>query len=230
MRASLLSLLSGLVLVACGSSGPSGATLQDVPPPANPGNIPTGGGGGGGAGGGGGGGPAPAPPVVFDDSAIDLGRAGAFPSDLVETPAGDLVTVDDDPPGVGLAQALQEGECGGLAGAGRADEGHGLTGRGLEGEVEHSLLGAGEAVGDVLVADADDARLASFYRRMLELNAGDIVHGSYGIEAQEVVLSDALELEDLDFSELRSSYESLLLAASSHLPGLADLVPVAQEG
>ena len=81
-----------------------------------------------------------------------------------------------------------------------------------------------------LPADADDVRLAAFYRRMLELNAGDIVHGSYGIEAQEVVLSDALELEDLDFSELRSSYESLLLAASSHLPGLAELIPVVQEG
>ncbi len=81
-----------------------------------------------------------------------------------------------------------------------------------------------------LPADADDSRLAGFYRRMLELNAGDIVHGSYGIEAQEVILSDALELEDLDFSELRSSYESMMLAASSHLPALAGLVPVAQEG
>ena len=82
-----------------------------------------------------------------------------------------------------------------------------------------------------LPADADDVRLAPFYKRLLELNAGDIVHGSYGIEAHEVVLSDALDLEDLDFSELRSSYESMSLAASSHLPALAGLVPVAaQEG
>ncbi|NLG61295.1 MAG: YbjN domain-containing protein [Candidatus Cloacimonetes bacterium] len=81
-----------------------------------------------------------------------------------------------------------------------------------------------------LPADADDTRLAAFYRRLLELNAGDILHGSYGIEAQEVILSDALELEDLDFSELRSSYESLVLAASSHLADLTGLVPVAQEG
>lgn len=81
-----------------------------------------------------------------------------------------------------------------------------------------------------LPADADDTRLAAFYRRLLELNAGDILHGSYGIEAQEVILSDALELEDLDFSELRSSYESLVLAASSHLPDLTGLVPVTQEG
>src|SRR5690606_7001480 len=81
-----------------------------------------------------------------------------------------------------------------------------------------------------LPADPDHTRLAGFYRRLLELNARHILHGSYGIEAQEVILSDALELEDLDFSELRSSYESLVLAASSHLPDLAGLVPAAQEG
>jgi hypothetical protein len=70
----------------------------------------------------------------------------------------------------------------------------------------------------------DDARLAPLYRRLLELNATDILHGSYGIEAQEVVLSDALELETLDFAELRSSYESLTMAASSHLPELVTIV------
>jgi len=78
--------------------------------------------------------------------------------------------------------------------------------------------------------EADDVRLAPFFRRLLELNASDILHGSYGIEANEVVLSDALELEDLDFSELRSSYESMVLAATSHTPGLTELVPVAHEG
>ncbi|MBI4545960.1 MAG: hypothetical protein HY703_12240 [Gemmatimonadetes bacterium] len=81
-----------------------------------------------------------------------------------------------------------------------------------------------------LPAVSDDARLAGFYRRLLELNATDIVHGSYGIEEGDVILSDALELEDLQFHEFRSSYESLVLAASSHLPNLAELAPVAHEG
>jgi hypothetical protein len=76
----------------------------------------------------------------------------------------------------------------------------------------------------------DDTRYTMLYRKLLELNATDIVHGSYGIEAEEVVLSDALELETLDFGELRSSYESMVLAASSHLPDLVGLIPVAQEG
>jgi hypothetical protein len=77
--------------------------------------------------------------------------------------------------------------------------------------------------------EMDDARLGPLYRRLLELNATDILHGSYGIEEREIVLSDALELEDLDFSELRSSYESMMLAASGHHGSLAGLVPVAQE-
>jgi hypothetical protein len=75
-----------------------------------------------------------------------------------------------------------------------------------------------------------NGQLAPFYRRLLELNASDIVHGSYGIEENDVVLSDALELEDLDYSELRSSYESMVLAATSHVQELSGLIPVAQEG
>lgn len=81
-----------------------------------------------------------------------------------------------------------------------------------------------------LPADAGDTRLAPLYRRMLELNATDIVHGSYGIETDEVVLSHALDLDTLDFSELRNAYESLVLAAASHVADLAQLVPVAHEG
>jgi len=81
-----------------------------------------------------------------------------------------------------------------------------------------------------LPADADNQKLGGFYRRLLELNANDIVHGSYGIEQNDIVISDALQLEDLDFSELQSSYESMVLAAASHMPVLAELVPVAHEG
>ena len=75
-----------------------------------------------------------------------------------------------------------------------------------------------------------NGQLAPFYRRLLELNASDIVHGSYGIEENDVVLSDALELEDLDYSELRSSYESMVMAATSHVSELSELIPVAHEG
>ena len=39
-----------------------------------------------------------------------------------------------------VAQALQQGERGGLAGAGRADQRDGLAGGGLEAGVEHALV------------------------------------------------------------------------------------------
>lgn len=74
---------------------------------------------------------------------------------------------------------------------------------------------------------SDDAQLAPFYRRLLELNANDLVHGSYGIEEGDILLSDAMELEALDFVELRSSYESMVMAASSHPAELSTLLPQA---
>lgn len=63
--------------------------------------------------------------------------------------------------------------------------------------------------------DNDVDRLA-IYKRLLELNASDLVHGAYGLEDGEIVLSDALELENLDFTEFQASLESLSLALTSH--------------
>ena len=62
-----------------------------------------------------------------------------------------------------------------------------------------------------------------FYRTLLELNATDVVHGAYGIEDGDLILSDTLELGTLDFEELRASLESVQLAASAHLPTIKDL-------
>lgn len=70
---------------------------------------------------------------------------------------------------------------------------------------------------DLPIDDEDQLQL---YRRLLELNAVDLVHGAYGVEDGEVILSDTLELENLDFSEFRASLESLGLAINTHLPEL----------
>ena len=67
--------------------------------------------------------------------------------------------------------------------------------------------------------EGEEHRL-KLYRRLLELNANDLVHGAYGLEDGEVVLSDTLELENLDFTEFRASLESLTMAVSSHGPEL----------
>ena len=72
----------------------------------------------------------------------------------------------------------------------------------------------------VMVLGAGNRR-EQLYRHLLELNAADLVHGSYGIDGDSVVLSDALELENLDYNEFLASYDSMLMALASHLQTLA---------
>lgn len=62
-----------------------------------------------------------------------------------------------------------------------------------------------------------------FYKTLLEFNATDIVHGAYGIEEDELILSDTLELATLDFEELQASVESLQYAVSSHVSQIMDM-------
>ncbi len=59
--------------------------------------------------------------------------------------------------------------------------------------------------------------VATLSRRLLEMNASDLLHGSYGIQGDSVVLTEALELEHLDFEEFLASYESMTLALASHM-------------
>ena len=74
------------------------------------------------------------------------------------------------------------------------------------------------------VMDLEDADAHSdLYRALLELNATDVVHGAYGIEEGELILSDTLELETLDFHEVQASIESIQLALSGHMERIRDL-------
>lgn len=70
----------------------------------------------------------------------------------------------------------------------------------------------------------------AFYRRLLELNATEVVHGAYGIEDGDLILSDTLELETLDFLELQASMESITLAAATHQEQIRSLAGNGAEG
>jgi hypothetical protein len=59
------------------------------------------------------------------------------------------------------------------------------------------------------------------FRQLLEFNARELVHGSYGLEGDHVVLTDTLELENLDYSEFEASFDSITLALASHYTSLA---------
>ena len=71
------------------------------------------------------------------------------------------------------------------------------------------------------VPAGDVQRCTDLYRRLLELNATDLVHGAYGIEEDDIILSDSLELENLDFNEFQASVDSMQLAVASHLESLS---------
>ncbi|HET6576905.1 MAG TPA: hypothetical protein VFG66_01200 [Gemmatimonadales bacterium] len=67
----------------------------------------------------------------------------------------------------------------------------------------------------------NEPRRSELFRQLLEYNARELVHGSYGLEGDHVVLTDTLELENLDFSEFEASFDSMTLALASHLTALA---------
>jgi hypothetical protein len=67
----------------------------------------------------------------------------------------------------------------------------------------------------------DDVSCNGLARRLLQLNASDLVHGSYGIEQDAVVLTEALELSHLDYEEFLAAYESMTLSLAAHLRELS---------
>jgi hypothetical protein len=73
----------------------------------------------------------------------------------------------------------------------------------------------------VMEPPASEPRRSELFRHLLEFNARELVHGSYGLEGNHVVLTDTLELENLDFSEFEASFDSMTLALASHLTALA---------
>ena len=74
-------------------------------------------------------------------------------------------------------------------------------------------------IGDV----AKDGGPPKLLRKLLELNARQLVHASYGIDDDRVVLSSALELENLDFNELQATLDEIDVVLAQQLPELARL-------
>jgi hypothetical protein len=73
----------------------------------------------------------------------------------------------------------------------------------------------------VMPLPTDGGEAAALNRRLLELNATDLLHGAYGIDGNAVVLTEALELAHLDFEEFLASFESMTLSLTGHLRELA---------
>ena len=72
----------------------------------------------------------------------------------------------------------------------------------------------------VMDVPRDEGACGKLFRRLLELNATDLVHAAYGIEEDSVILSETLELENLDFNEFQATVDSFQMALASHLETL----------
>src|SRR5262249_1395681 len=59
------------------------------------------------------------------------------------------------------------------------------------------------------------------YHTLLELNANEMLHAAYGIEGANVVICDALELENLDYNEFQATVDDITLAVAKHYSRLA---------
>lgn len=70
------------------------------------------------------------------------------------------------------------------------------------------------------LSDVDDK--GGLYETLLMLNATDLVHGSYGISEDSIVLTCTLEMENLDYNELQAVLDDFSLALANHYEKLTE--------
>ena len=74
-----------------------------------------------------------------------------------------------------------------------------------------------------VLALGDVTDRAALFEELLKLNASDLVHGSYGIADDSVVLTCTLQMENLDYNELQAVLDDFSLALANHYEQLAKL-------
>ena len=72
-------------------------------------------------------------------------------------------------------------------------------------------------------APSEPGHSLNLFRKLLQLNAKELVHSSYGLEGDRIVLSSALELANLDFNELEATLDEIDLALTQQVPELLNL-------
>ena len=76
---------------------------------------------------------------------------------------------------------------------------------------------------DIGEVPEEEATQNAVFRRMLELNSSDLVHASYGLAGDEIVLTAGLPLENLDANELAVVLSDIDVALVSHIGELRKL-------
>jgi hypothetical protein len=92
---------------------------------------------------------------------------------------------------------------------------------------DHSLQGVAIMQAEPLVIiraeimDVPKNNLLELYKKLLELNASDVIHGAYALEKNKIVLVDSLQYGTMDFEDFRASLDSFSLALTQHYPILS---------
>jgi len=73
----------------------------------------------------------------------------------------------------------------------------------------------------VMDVPPDERRCSELFRTLLSLNATDLVHAAYALEQDDVILTESLEAENLDFNEFQATIDSFQMALASHMETLA---------
>jgi hypothetical protein len=71
------------------------------------------------------------------------------------------------------------------------------------------------------VMDLPKTGREELFRKLLELNTTEMVHGAFGLEGEAIVMVDALELENLDFNELQAVIDDMSMAVTKQHATLA---------
>ena len=74
-------------------------------------------------------------------------------------------------------------------------------------------------VGDVTDLEAS----GELFRKLLNLNAKGLLRTSFGLEDKRIILSSALELENLDYNELAGVLDEIDMTLAQQVPTLAEL-------
>ncbi len=107
----------------------------------------------------------------------------------------------------------------------RADDGTYLVSMGADRPLVALRVAAPVLVAQVAIgpAPANDAASEPLFRKLLVLNATALMHAAYGIEGSTIMLSAALQLQNLDLNELEAVLADLDMALANQVPTLREL-------
>jgi hypothetical protein len=92
---------------------------------------------------------------------------------------------------------------------------------------EHSLEGTAVTYVDPLVVfrvqvmSVPGQNREEFFKKLLELNASEMINCAYGLEGEKVVITGSLEYETLDYDEFRATLDAISMALTQHYPVLS---------